>query len=260
MATIIISLSVITAPRFIDRSRETFEYRTSPPRIISDFSSRYYYTRRSHCRNHGTCMLSIRTPCMTVADVGQRGNRSWGSVRVVDSWPSKRRSTLLCSYHAISCCPLESGPRASFLASFTVCKLYLHLCRSLSLCSSLFSNLETRIDVRSSLRFHSEDSRRGLKLLDQIKTRGERNHGWLANISTPCMSTRSAGNAGFAATIPTRHGNYSGNTVLPCAALRSPWMGWILNSQRPRENGRSLDNCHVRRGSLVVLIDPLFAP
>lgn len=133
MATIIISLSVITAPRFIDRSRETFEYRTSPPRIISDFSNRYYYTRRSHCRNHGTCMLSIRTPCMTVADVGQRGNRSWGSVRVVDSWPSKRRSTLLCSYHAISCCPLESGPRASFLASFTVCKLYLHLCRSLSL-------------------------------------------------------------------------------------------------------------------------------
>lgn len=137
MATIIISLSVITAPRFIDRSRETFEYRTSPPRIISDFSSRYYYTRRSHCRNHGTCMLSIRTPCMTVADVGQRGNRSWGSVRVVDSWPSKRRSTLLCSYHAISCCPLESGPRASFLASFTVCKLYLHLCRSLSLSLSL---------------------------------------------------------------------------------------------------------------------------
>lgn len=149
MATIIISLSVITAPRFIDRSRETFEYRTSPPRIIPDFSSRDYYTRRSHYRNHGTRMLSIRTPCMTVADVGQRGNRSWGSVRVVDSWPSKRRSTLLCSYHAISCCPLESGPRASFLASFTVCKLYLHLCRSLSLCSSLVFELWNTYETTS---------------------------------------------------------------------------------------------------------------
>lgn len=63
------------------------------------------------------------------------------------------------------------------------------------------------------------------------------------------------------ATIPTRHGNYTGNTVLPYASLRSPWMGWILNSQRPRENRRSLDNdCHVRHGSSVVLIDHLFAP
>lgn len=29
-----------------------------------------------------------RTPCMTVDDVGQRGNRSWDSLEVVDSWPS----------------------------------------------------------------------------------------------------------------------------------------------------------------------------
>lgn len=75
-------------------------------------------------------------------------------------------------------------------------------------------------------------------------------------MGTPCMSTRSAGNA----TIPTRHGNY--NTVLPCAAPRSPWiLRRILNSRRPRENRRSLDKrATVRHGSLLVLIDHPFLP
>lgn len=36
-----------------------------------------------------------RTPCMKVEDAGQRGNRSWGSLEVVDSWPSKPRSTTM---------------------------------------------------------------------------------------------------------------------------------------------------------------------
>lgn len=141
------------------------------------------------------CILS-RTPCMTVDDVGQRGNRSWGSVRVVDSWPSKRRSTLLCSYHAISCCPLESGPRASsFLASFTVCKLYLHLSRdALSPCIAVF--LVSQLWIESSVEYDRSGSGHVFLLRIEIE-REERNHFARMNISTPCISTRSAGNAGF---------------------------------------------------------------
>lgn len=196
---------------------------------------------------------------MTVDDVGQRGNRSWGSVRVVDSWPSKRRSTLLCSYHAISCCPLESGPRASsFLASFTVCKLYLHLSRdALSPCIAVF--LVFQLWIESSVEYDVRDRATfffcGSKLNEKREIISQE---WIYRHPVYRHGRRGTLDS---ATIPTRHGNYTGNTVLPCASLRSPWMGWILNSQRPRENRRSLDNdCHVRHGSSVVLIDHLFAP
>lgn len=203
---------------------------------------------------------------MTVDDVGQRGNRSWGSVRVVDSWPSKRRSTLLCSYHAISCCPLESGPRASFLASFTVCKLYLPAISRRSLparIAVLFSNFEIRtkriyiyifiyvksvnIDSRSSTFSSNADWNCSIKW-------NSRNQ-----FGKMTISTRSAGNARFRhnSDAPRKLQREHGASVC-CAKI--PSMGWILNSQRPRENRRSLDDCHVRHGSLVVLIDHLFPP
>lgn len=166
---IIISLSIIIASinhsthtRAIDynmKNSPLLEYWesnnriTNNPKIFPIFQTSKP-REGSHYRNHrGMRALSMRTPCMTVDDVGQRGNRSWGSVRVVDSWPSKRRSTLLCSYHAISCCPLESGPRASFLASFTLCKLYLEtLSRGRAALFSYFRDFvfEKRIRDRST--------------------------------------------------------------------------------------------------------------
>lgn len=203
---------------------------------------------------------------MTVDDVDQRGNRSWGSVRVVDSWPSKRRSTLLCSYHAISCCPLESGPRASFLASFTVCKLYLPAISRRSLparIAVLFSNFEIRTKrIYIYIFIYVKDVN-----IDSRSSTFSSNADWNCSIKwnsrnqfgKMTISTRSAGNARFRdnSDAPRKLQREHGASVC-CAKI--PSMGWILNSQRPRENRRSLDDCHVRHGSLVVLIDHLFPP
>lgn len=203
---------------------------------------------------------------MTVDDVDQRGNRSWGSVRVVDSWPSKRRSTLLCSYHAISCCPLESGPRASFLASFTVCKLYLPAISRRSLparIAVLFSNFEIRTKrIYIYIFIYVKDVN-----IDSRSSTFSSNADWNCSIKwnsrnqfgKMTISTRSVGNARFRhnSDAPRKLQREHGASVC-CAKI--PSMGWILNSQRPRENRRSLDDCHVRHGSLVVLIDHLFPP
>lgn len=220
------------------------------------------YTR-SHYRNHGTFIFAN-----TLYDRRRRGPARKPVLRLCSS---RRLVTFKAAKHAAMQLPcnivLPPWKRPTSLLSRV-----FHGLQTLS--SSYLETLSPRTD--SSLVFQLWNTYeaniyifiyvKGVNI-DSRSSTFSSNADWNCSIKwnsrnqfgKMTISTRSAGNARFRhnSDAPRKLQREHGASVC-CAKI--PSMGWILNSQRPRENRRSLDDCHVRHGSLVVLIDHLFPP